>query len=106
MGCLAEDHGDRVMIQLALLLALQAGTIIERADQAFRQGDLGTAVTLARQAVERDPTEVHAHMILGIIAARNNEWEAANRSFLSVIKLSPSDPHAYFYLGQAKLYQR
>jgi tetratricopeptide (TPR) repeat protein len=93
------------MIQLALLLALQAG-LLERADQAFRQGDLQTASTLARQAVERDPAAVHAHMILGVIAARGNEWEAANRSFLSVIKLSPSDPNAYFYLGQAKLYQR
>lgn len=94
------------MIHLALLLALQAGGILEQADQAFRQGELETAATLARQAVERDPAAVHAHMILGVIAARSNEWEAANRSFLSVIKLSPSDPHAYFYLGQAKLYQR
>lgn len=94
------------MILLALLLALQAGDVLERADQAFRQGEMEAASTLARQAVARDPAAVHAHMILGVIAARRNEWDAANASFLSVIKLSPADPHAYFYLGQARLYQR
>lgn len=94
------------MIRLALLLALQAGDVLERADQAFRQGDVETAGTLARQAAARDPAAVHAHMILGMIAARRNEWDAANRSFLAVVKLSPADPNAYFYLGQARLYQR
>lgn len=94
------------MIHFVLLLALQAGDVLERADQAFRQGDAETANTLARQAVARDPAAVHAHMILGVIAAQRSEWDAATRAFLSVVRLSPADPHAYFYLGQAKLYQR
>ncbi len=94
------------MIGLLLLLAMQTGDVLERADQAFRQGDMETAGTLARQAAARDPSAVHAYMILGVIAAQRNEWEAANRYFLSVVRLAPADPHAYFYLGQAKLYQR
>ena len=45
-------------------------------------------------------------MILGAIAAQKNDWETSNRHFEAVVKLDPSNPYGYFYLGQEKLYQR
>ncbi|MBI2685754.1 MAG: tetratricopeptide repeat protein [Acidobacteria bacterium] len=93
------------MIWLAIAL-LQAGSVLERADMAFRQGDFEAAKALALQSVTADPGAVHGHMILGVIAARNNQWDVSNARFQTVIRLDPSNPTGYFYLGQAKLYQR
>jgi tetratricopeptide (TPR) repeat protein len=87
-------------------LFAQTEALLERADQAFREGNLGRAETLARQAVAADPNALHGHMILGVIAAQRNQWDVSNKHFLAVIRLDPSNPFGYFYLGQAKLYQQ
>src|SRR6266496_5755223 len=91
---------------LAACLFSQAESVLERADQAFRQGNLDRAANLARQALARDPGAVHGHMILGVIAAQKNQWDISNRHFEAVIRVDPSNPYGYFYLGQANLYQR
>ncbi|MEP6537593.1 MAG: tetratricopeptide repeat protein [Bryobacteraceae bacterium] len=94
-----------IRLLLPLLLFFQPESLLERADEAFRSGELEKAETLARQALARDPAAVHGHMILGVIAAQKNQWEVSNRHFLAILKLDPSNPFGYFYLGQAKLYQ-
>src|SRR5207249_4897086 len=91
---------------VAVTLLAQTESLLERADDAFRQGDLDRAATLARQAVAREPGAVHGHMILGVIAAQKNQWDTSNRHFETVIRLDPSNPYGYFYLGQARLYQQ
>src|SRR5438105_3898520 len=91
---------------LAVGLLAQTESLLERADAAFRQGNLDGAATLARQALARDPGAVHGHMILGIVAAQKNQWQASNKHFEAVLQLEPSNPFGYFYLGQAKLYQQ
>jgi Flp pilus assembly protein TadD len=83
----------------------QPGALADRAEEAFRSGNLDTAQTLARQVLAKDPNSAQAHMILGVIAAQQQKWTAANLHFGAVVKLVPSDPHGYFYLGQASLYQ-
>jgi Flp pilus assembly protein TadD len=89
----------------AVCLVAQTG-LLERADESFRQGNLDRAASLAREALAGDPGAVHAHMILGVVAAQKNQWEASNRHFAAVVRLEPSNPVGYFYLGQAKLYQQ
>src|SRR5437016_5015939 len=91
---------------LAACLLAQAESVLEQADEAFRQGDLDRAERLARQALARDPNAVHGHMILGVIAAQKQQWEASNKHFESVVRLEPANPFGYFYLGQAKLFQQ
>src|SRR6059036_3544002 len=90
---------------MALAFALQADNLLEQADAAFRRGDFPKAAALAQRVLARDPAAVHAHMILGIVAAKSADWAASNRHFEEVIRLQPSSPHGYFYLGQARLYQ-
>jgi Flp pilus assembly protein TadD len=80
--------------------------LLEQADAAFRQGETARAASLARQVLARDPSVVHAHMILGIVAAQQRQWTVSDRHFQTVVRFQPADPHAYFYLGQARLYQR
>src|SRR5262249_7826991 len=98
----------RFLISVCLAAGLlgQTVSLLERADAAFRKGNLDTAATLARQALADDPRGVHSHMILGIIAAQRNQWVESNKHFEAVVRLEPSNPYGYFYLGQAKLYQR
>src|SRR5262249_53879258 len=93
-------------IFLAASLLAQPGNLLERADEAFRQGRLDHAATLARQALARDPGAAHAHMILGVVAAQKSQWAESTRHFEIIIRQDPSNPYGYFYLGQAKLYQR
>jgi Tfp pilus assembly protein PilF len=95
-----------IVVFLAARLLAQSPNLLEQADEAFRQGDIERARVLARRAVENDPSALHGHLILGLIAARNNQWEASDRHFTAVVKLDPSNAYGYFYLGQSKLYQR
>ena len=98
----------RTLIAVCLSLCLfgQGGGVLEQADEAFRQGNLDRAATLARQALAADPRAAHAHMILGVIAAQKRQWQVSNQHFEAVVRLEPSNPYGYFYLGQAKLFQR
>ena len=95
-----------VGIYLILGLLGQSETLLEQADQAFRSGNLEQAQTLARRVLAKVPGSPQAHMILGVIAAQGQKWDAANLHFGAVVRLLPADPHGYFYLGQANLYQR
>jgi tetratricopeptide (TPR) repeat protein len=45
-------------------------------------------------------------MILGVIAAQKQQWQASNAHFESVVRLEPANPFGYFYLGQAQLFQQ
>ena len=98
--------GVAVSAMVAVALLAQTGNLLERADEAFRKGDVETAKTLARQVVAREPGAIHGHMILGVIAARGNQWAISSEHFQTIIRLDPANPYGYFYLGQAKLYQR
>lgn len=103
-----SDMGKIAGIPL-LLLAIGLGfgqDLTHQAESAFRSGDFDRAVALARKAQAEDPSSTQAYLILGIVAARRNQWDAATRSFKALIQLVPSDPQAYFYLGQACLYQQ
>lgn len=91
---------------LALCLFAQSGNLLEQADAAFRNGDTVRAASLAQQVIAREPNAVHAHLILGVIAAQNKDWTTSNRHFRTVVRLEPANPFGYFYLGQASLYQQ
>ena len=90
---------------LVACLFAQVNPVLEQADAAFRAGNLDQAVALAKRVSPGDPRAEHAQMILGVIAARRNQWKQAAGHFEAVIRLAPSNPYGYFYLGQASLYQ-
>jgi len=98
----------RLLLATCLAVGLfgQTGGVLEQADEAFRQGNLDRAASLARQALARDPGAVYGHMILGVIAAQNHQWDASKRHFEAVVRLEPANPYGYFYLGQERLFQQ
>ena len=87
---------------LAYSLLAQNNALLEQADAAFRNGDLDRSMSLARRVLARDPNAVHAHMIVGVIAAQKKEWEVSNKHFQAVVRLAPSNPYGYFYLAKAQ----
>jgi len=93
------------LVLLAVGLA-SCQDLTHQAESAFRSGEVDRAVALARKALAENPSSTQAYLILGIVAARRNEWDSATRSFKSLIQLAPSDPQPYFYLGQGYLYQQ
>ena len=98
----------------ALLLSLglaaplwgQAPDLPTEAESAFRSGDLNRAASLAGRILAREPGSSPAHMILGLVAAQRSQWLAAEKSFGAVIRIEPSNPFGYFYLGQVSLNQQ
>ena len=89
-------------VGLASQLWGQGADLLAEAESAFRSGDLNRAGSLARRILARESGSSAAHMILGVIAAQRNQWPAAEKSFGAVIRLDPSNPFGYFYLGQAR----
>jgi len=75
-------------------------------ESAFRSGDLNQAASVASRILAREPGSSAAHMILGLVAAQRNQWLAAEKSFGAIIRLEPSNPFGYFYLGQVSLNQQ
>lgn len=96
-----------VIASLFLAVGLAYGQdLVQQAARAFRSGDFDQADALARSALIENPSSTRARLILGIIAAQRNQWDTATQCFKALIRLIPSDPQAYFYMGQAYLYQR
>src|SRR4029077_20492608 len=91
---------------LAARLWGQASDLLTEAESAFRSGDLSQAASLASRILAREPGSSRVHLILGLVAAQRNQWLAAEKSFGSVIRLEPSNPFGYFYLGQVSLNQQ
>ncbi len=95
-----------VLLLTAGALWAQSGNLLEQADAAFRAGNLEQASALAQQVLKQDPRAVHAHLILGIIAAQANQWPDADKHLGAVVEVDPRNPFGYFYLGQSALYQQ
>src|SRR3954453_19649736 len=94
-----------ITVLLASAALAQTDALLEQADAAFRAGNFSLAESAAKRVLARSPNTVHAHMILGVIAAQKSDWTVSIRHFQSVIRLEPANPFGYFYLGQAALYQ-
>ncbi len=95
-----------VALLVASRLFGQEESLLEQADLAFRNGDLVRSEALAQRVLARNPRAVHAHMILGVLAAQKKEWNMSDKHFQAVVKLEPSNPFGHFYLGQSRLYQQ
>src|SRR5215472_12640784 len=93
---------------LLLTVALwgQAPDLLSEAESAFRSGNLNQAAALANRILAGQPGSSPAHLILGLISAQRNQWPAAEKSFSALIRLEPSNPFGYFYLGQVSLNQQ
>lgn len=64
-------------------------------------GDLTAATTAANEALKRDGNNVDALLVLGRIAARQQDWGTAVQHFRRAVILNPENAAAQLDLGQA-----
>lgn len=67
----------------------------------YQKGDLKGAKEAVRRALSRNPRFSQAHYILGLVEAKDLDWEPARASFEKAIQLQPGYVDAHYNLGLA-----
>lgn len=76
-----------------------AAVYLDLARAYLEQGQLTTAAQRAQRAVEVEPSNVEAHILLGVAQSRLGMMDAAEQSLKKAHSLSPDDPYASNALG-------
>ncbi len=81
---------------LAAAHAARSG--FDRFDAVQRASDISKGWAAAQKAIQLDPLLAEAHDALGLMHAREAQWEQAERRFRRAIELAPGDPlwHSHF----------
>jgi hypothetical protein len=69
--------------------------------QAFRQGRTEEAIRLLKDAVEQDPRDHRAYLVLGAAHIKQRELDAAIAAFEAACRLRPELAHCHYNLGLA-----
>ncbi len=64
----------------------------DRFDSVVRRGQIANGWAAARKAIQLDPLMAEAHDAMGIMHAREAQWDKAERSFRQALALAPPDP--------------
>ena len=70
------------------------------------EGNMARAVELAREVLERDPTNTDAAVVTGTHAVENQEMLEAERAFEDVLKREPDNGRAWLGLGMVRMYHQ
>jgi tetratricopeptide (TPR) repeat protein len=57
-------------------------------------------ITLLREVVEADSTNIEAHLNLGLFAVQSGQYDKAIERFSKILAINPEYLEAYIYLGQ------
>ena len=71
--------------------------------KSYEQGDLESAVTFFKKAVELDPEFIDAHFNLGAIYKKQKNFHMAINSLQKAVEINPEDYEAVFELGNCYL---
>lgn len=85
-------------------MALQrdsAPLLILRGQRALDNGDLATAESLLRQAVDRDPDSAEAHFYLGVVFSTQRQVSEAAQAYQDALRLEPDLAEAHWNLALA-----
>lgn len=75
-----------------------SGSLLAKADAAYRAGRLGEARRWLGQAIQNDPRSARAHALLGLVLSRQNDAQGALQSLRQAYELEPhNSDYAYNY---------
>lgn len=75
-----------------------SGSLMAKADAAYREGRLDEARGWLEQAIQDDPHSAPAHALLGLILARQNDPQGALQNLRQAREIAPENPnYAYDY---------
>ncbi|MEW6730366.1 MAG: caspase family protein [Acidobacteriota bacterium] len=77
-------------------------TLVLKAEVLLEQGDLGGAQTLLKQAVNEDPEDGFAPLVLGYSYYLENRFDAAEEQLQTAVNRDPTNPLAYLQLANVQ----
>jgi tetratricopeptide (TPR) repeat protein len=81
-------------------LAPKSSVGFRRSGDAYRShGELPEALTLYKQAIERDPRDAEAHYGIALTYEGQNNFQEALRHYDKVVELAPNAPEGYYRRG-------
>lgn len=78
-------------LSVCVLLGNDSAEPLEQAEKAYQAGQFEKARELAEKAVEADPKQVNARMLLGLACSRLRDQKAALEAFNQVLKMEPNN---------------
>ena len=75
---------------------------VKLGQKALIDGDFKTAVTNLEKALPADPQNLDIQYMLGYSQYQSNDYQAATKSFSTVLKGRPEDVSAYYYRAKAQ----
>jgi len=108
LASVQADEGDaeglgRTLVSLRALAPDAADTRYYDGVHSYLRGDLPSAVTLAGQALDRQPGHARALTLSGAAHASLGERDRARRAFEASVAATPDDPAPYVNLGELEL---
>lgn len=81
----------------------ESEALVFLAESLFKQNQLDLSKETAQQALQLNPRNAWAHAWVGLIYAKRNDWDNAERAFVKALTLNPYDPAltAYYALMNA-----
>ena len=71
-----------------------SNTYIQLANEYMKRGDYATALNKAKKAVQRDPNNGNAHLVLGLIYEQLGENGSANAAYQRSLEVDSKNPYA------------
>lgn len=100
------DQAREEFERLKTLSGDDAWKAIGEAGQALAGGDAGGAAGHAKRAIEAGGGNPYAHYLLGLAAARQNDFATAAREFARAVELKNDLAYAHYFAGQSFQRQR
>jgi tetratricopeptide (TPR) repeat protein len=103
-----KEQPDRAREEYGRLKALSDGAwkAIGEAGDALAGGDAGGALAHARRATQADGGNPYAQYLLGLAAARQNDFATASTAFARAVELKNDLAYAHYFAAQSFQRQR
>ena len=97
-GRIQADRNDPFVSQVESV-ATGSEAVVHRGVRAVKAGDLGTAETAFREAIELDPNNISGYVNLAVVLERSSKYDDAIETIRKGLEIDTQDPKLHFTLG-------
>lgn len=101
LAAVRANQNDRAREALGPVGGDETWDLVKRSTQALIDGDVDAARGAAQEAVDKNGESPWAHMQLGVVAYRQNDWGLAANETERAAQLKDDLAYAHYYAGLA-----